>query len=136
MNLPLFAQAEGMMAIFIPIIAVTLSLSIPIVAIIVEYKQKKNKAEVIKKAIENGVPIDNLQLDVPKPRIPYRSGMVNLAVGIGVALFGVLLGTIGPDIPGPAMASLVGIGAIIGLVGLALLINDKMNYDRFFKNGD
>jgi len=121
-----------MVAVLIPIIAVTLSLMIPIVAIIVDYFNKKNKAQVVQRAIENGVPIENLQLEEPKQRLPYRGGMVCMAVGIGLAIFGFAIGTYTPD--QEAMPVFLGIGALIALIGLALLINDRMNYDKYFKD--
>ena len=121
-----------MAALLIPIIAVSLSLMIPIVAIIVDYFNKRNKAQVIQRAIENGVPIDNLQFEEPKRRLPYRSGMVSLAVGIGLAIFGFAIGTYTED--AEAMPVFLGIGALIALIGLALLINDRMNYDKYFKD--
>jgi len=121
-----------MVAVLIPIIAVTLSLAIPIVAIIVEYMNKKNKALVIQRAIENGVPIENLRFEEPKRRLPYRSGMISMAVGVGLAIFGFALGTYTEE--AEAMPPFLGIGALVALVGLALLINDRMNYDKYFKD--
>ena len=43
--------------LILPVIAITLSLGIPIAAIITEYFQKKKKMELVEKAIEHGVDI-------------------------------------------------------------------------------
>jgi undecaprenyl pyrophosphate phosphatase UppP len=113
----------------VPVSAIVLSLSIPIVAIIVEYFNRKNKMKVLEKAIEKGVTLEGLSLEDKGPRLPYRSGMVTLAVGIGISIFGVFVGQIEDE----ALYPLLGIAFIPALIGLALIINDKINYDRYFK---
>ena len=123
---------ENVVAIFIPIVAIVMVFSIPIVSIITEHRQKNKKAEILKKAIEMGTPIDNLKLDEPKKRMPYRSGMVTTASGIGVVIFGIAMSRIENE-PEP-MLVFIGMGSVVILIGLALLINDKMNYDRIFKD--
>ena len=115
--------------ILVPIVAIVFSLSIPIIAIIVEYFNRKNKLKVIEKAIEKGVTLEGLSLEDKRPRVPYRSGMVILAVGIGIAIFGVFVGQIEDD----ALYPLLGIAFIPALLGIALIINDRINYDRYFK---
>ncbi|MBN2318238.1 MAG: hypothetical protein JXR49_04140 [Acidobacteria bacterium] len=114
---------------WVPIVAIVFSLSIPIVAIIVDHFSKKNKMKVIEKAIEKGVALEGLSLEEKKaPRVPYRSGMVALAVGIGVCVFGLLIGQTEKD----ALFPLIGLGSIPMLIGIALIINDRINYDRYF----
>lgn len=116
---------QGTVAIFIPILAIVLGCFIPIVAIVVEYLNKKGKLRVMEKAIEKGLPLEGLSLENERgPRVPYRSGMVVLAVGIGTGIFAVLVG----NMEGFG----VGIASILLLIGLALIINDKINYDRLF----
>jgi len=115
---------------FIPIVAIVFSLSIPIIAIIVEHFNRKNKMKVIEKAIEKGITLEGLSLEEKKePRVPYRSGMVTLAVGIGIAFFGVLIGQTEKN----ALYALLGISSIPALIGIALIVNDRINYDRYFK---
>jgi len=115
--------------ILIPIVAIVFSLSIPIVAFIVDYFNRKNKMKVIEKAIEKGVTLEGLSLaEDKKPRVPYRSGMVALAVGIGVCIFAILIGKMETD----ALYPLLGLGSIPALIGIALIINDKINYKRYF----
>jgi MFS family permease len=126
---------------FIPLVALPLVFGIPIVAIVVDYLQKRNKNRVIERALERGVPIENLALDEPRRnRMPYRSGMVMLAVGIGVAIFGFAFGKAleaggDPEFYVPRAIFGAG-GAIVFLIGVALLINDRMNRDRFDNGKD
>ena len=71
----------------IPLVVITLSLMIPIIAIITEHFQKKEKMRLMEKAIEHGANLENISLDDPscnKPPMPYRGGMVTLAVGAGI----------------------------------------------------
>jgi protein-S-isoprenylcysteine O-methyltransferase Ste14 len=127
--------------VLIPLAAISLGCSIPIIAIIVDYFQKRTKARIIERAIEKGVPIENLALDEPRgSRMPYRSGMVTVAVGIGSIIFGFLIGMAMQQagereyyIP---RAVFGGSGALVLLIGIALLVNDKMNYKRFFNGND
>lgn len=113
----------------IPIIAIVFSLSIPIVAIIMEHFTKKSEMRLMEKAIEKGMPLDGLSLQRKKgPRVPYRSGMVLLAIGLGVFIFGLLIGRTDAD----ALYPLLGVASIPALIGIALIINDKINHDRLF----
>jgi hypothetical protein len=124
-------QKEVFMEILVPISAIVFSLSIPIIVIIVDYFNKKNKMRVIEKAIEKGLSLEGLSFPEEKkgPRLPYRGGMVILAVGLGVGIFAVLVGRLEHE----ALYPILGIGSILALLGIALIINDKMNYDRYFK---
>jgi len=116
--------------ILVPIFAIVFSLSIPIVAFIVDHFNRKSKMKVIEKAIEKGVTLEGLSLEEKKePRVPYRSGMITLAVGLGIAIFALLVGQTEEE----ALYPLLGIGSIPALIGIALIINDRMNYDRYFK---
>jgi hypothetical protein len=113
----------------VPIISIVLALSIPIIAIIVEYFNRKNKLKLFEKAIEKGVTLEGLSLEEKRPRVPYRAGMVLLAVGIGIAIFAFLMA----QIEIKAFYSILGVSFIPALIGIALIINDRINYDRYFK---
>ena len=116
-------------AILVPISGVVLGCAIPIVAIIMEHFTKKSKMQVMEKAIEKGIPLEGLSLDDKKgPRMPYRSGMVSVAAGLGVCILGVLLGQANPG----ALYPILGGGSIAVLIGIALIINDRINYNRYF----
>jgi len=58
----------------------------------------------------------------------YRAGMVAPAVGIGMLILGYFIGRQQPLALNPVM----GAGFIPVPVGIALIINDKINYDRHF----
>jgi hypothetical protein len=113
----------------IPIVAIVFALSIPIISIIVEYFNRKNKLRLFEKAIEKGVTLEGLSLEEKRPRVPYRAGMVVLAVGIGMAVFAFLMA----QIEIKAFYSILGVAFIPALIGIALIINDRINYDRYFK---
>ena len=114
--------------ISIPFVAIIFGLSIPIVAIIVEHFTKKSKMRVMEKAIEKGLSLEGLSLeDEKKPRMPYRAGMIVLAAGLGVSIFAVLVGQIEYE----ALFWLLGFASIPVLIGVALIINDRINYDRY-----
>ena len=113
----------------VPIISIVLALSIPIISIIVEYFNRKNKLKLFEKAIEKGVTLEGLSLEEKRPRVPYRAGMVLLAVGIGIAIFAFLMA----QIEIKAFYPILGAAFIPALIGIALIINDRINYDRYFK---
>lgn len=116
------------LGLLVPIVAIVFSLSIPIVAIIVEHFTKKAKMRLMEKAIEKGLSLEGLSLeDKKQPRMPYRAGMVLLAVGIGLCIFGILLGRHNPS----TLYPLMGAGSIPVLVGIALIVNDRINYNRY-----
>ena len=123
-------------AYWIPIVAVVFVFSIPIIAIITEYYEKRNKARLLERAIEKGVDVENLVLDEPKVRMPYRSGMVTVATGVGIIIATAVIGIIAAQfeevVTGGAVAIgvFIGIGAIVAIIGGALLWNDRMNIER------
>lgn len=115
--------------LWIPIVGIVLGCAIPIVAIIMEHLTKKSKMQVMEKAIEKGITLDGLSLEEKKlPQVPYRSGMIAMAVGIGLGILGILIGQQAPSILYP----ILGAGAIPTLIGIVLIINDKINYDKLF----
>ena len=114
--------------VIIPVLSIIFSLSIPIVAIIVDHFTKKSKMRVMEKAIEKGLSLEGLSLeDEKRPPMPYRAGMIVLAVGLGVGIFAVLVGQVEPE----ALFWLLGFASIPVLIGVALIINDRINYDRY-----
>jgi hypothetical protein len=114
---------------WIPVTGIIFGCAIPIVAIIFEHFTKKSKMRVIEKAIENGISPEDLSLEGKKgPRVPYRSGMIALAVGLGIGIFSFVIGKMQMD----AFYPLLGTASIPILVGIALIINDRINYERLF----
>jgi len=115
--------------LLVPLSAIVLGLGIPIVAIIMEHFTKKEKLRIMEKAIEKGISLEGLSLQEKKgPRMPYRSGMVLLAVGLGVDIFAIFIGQVDEE----ALYSLLGLAFIPLLIGIALIINDRINYDKLF----
>ncbi len=112
-----------------PLIIVGMSMSIPIIAIITDHLQKKERMRLIEKAIEHGADLKNLDLeDAPaRPRLPYRSGMILLAVGVAL-YFGDKF--IDPRFGGFQFFPLAGVGLICGCIGIAQLLNDWLNRKR------
>lgn len=115
--------------ILLPLVAISLSLMIPIVAIVAEHFQKQARMRLLEKALEHGVDIADLRLEPeasPGPRLPYRSGSVTLAVGVALLAGGLLATERGTFL----FTVLVVAAAICICVGIALLINDRLNRDR------
>lgn len=125
---------NDLISMAIPVIVVSFSMAIPIVSIITERFQKRDRMRLIEKAIEHGANLEDLQLEDPEtpPRLPYRNGMVSVAVGTALVLGHLLLRpTLEAHGTGElALIMLLG-GLIVGCVGIALLINDRMNRDKF-----
>ena len=107
------------MGLLLPIIVITLSMGIPIVAIITEHLQKQQKMRLMEKAIEHGADPGALEVQEKSgPRLPYRSGMVCLAIGVALVAGDrfIDIGLVGFHLP------LVVGGLITGAVGIALLM--------------
>ena len=109
---PILAEIDwgGRMGYLLPVIVVTLSMMIPIVAIITEHFRKRDKMRLMEKAIEHGVDLSDFKLEDEcgnKPAPPYQAGMVTFAVGVGLGV-GV----------GDAVWVAVGVGVVVaGLKG-------------------
>lgn len=113
---------ENVVAVFIPIVAIIMSLSIPIVLAIVDYRRRRDIVEANHKerlaAIERGMELPALpesfyQSIKPARRSSYMlPGLVWLFVGIGIFI---ALGAVAND-------DVRMLGVIPALVGVALLI--------------
>ena len=112
-----------------PLIVVVMAMSIPIIAIITEHMQKQQRMRLTEKAIEHGVDLSALEIKNEKsgPRLPYRSGMVCVAIGIAL-----LAGDhyTDFDFAGLYLPLRIG-GLVVGAIGVALLLNDLVNRNRF-----
>jgi len=115
-------MSQDVVAVFIPIVAIVMSLSIPIVFAVVDYKRRRDIVEATHKerlaAIERGMELPALpesfyQSVKPARRSSYLlPGLVWLFVGIGIFI---ALGAIAGD-------DVRMLGVIPAGVGLALLI--------------
>ncbi len=116
-----------------PLVIMAMGMSIPIVAIITEHLQKKERLRLIEKAIEHGADLKDLHLENLnsdndcKPRMPYRNGMVLIAVGIALSIGHKFLDASFGSIHVPLLIG----GLITGLIGVAQLLNDWIKRDRF-----
>lgn len=93
-------MSEDVVAIFIPIVAIVMSLSIPIVYMLVDYRRRRDIVESHHRermaAIERGMEVPPLPEAYYKPRRPRHllAGMIWLFVGIGILVaLGALAGT-------------------------------------------
>ncbi len=124
----ILAAATTITQILLPLVVISLSMAIPIVAIITEHFQKKERMRLMEKAIEHGADLSSLQMDEPqRPRMPYRGGMVTAAVGAGLLLVDRYKGW---DVHGFVVPLAVA-GFICVGVGVALIVNDWINRDRY-----
>ncbi|MCP4292052.1 MAG: hypothetical protein GY780_09510 [bacterium] len=118
--------------LLIPITVITLSMSIPIVAIITDHLQKKERMRLMEKAIEHGANLESLDFEDSankQKKLPYRSGMVLVAVGIALLSADRFVGIEMFPFHLP-----LGLGGLIVLaVGIALILNDFMNRDQLIK---
>jgi hypothetical protein len=115
-------MTEDAVAVFIPIVAIVMSLSIPIVFAIVDYRRRRDIVEAHHKermaAIERGMELPPLPEAYFRPMYRRRQssyllpGMIWTFVGIALAIF--LRGVAGDDV---ALVGLMPTG-----VGLALLL--------------
>ena len=112
---------EEVVAVFIPIVAIIMSLSIPIVFAIIDYRRRRDIVEAFHKermaAIERGMDVpplpDNLFDPNKRPR-HLLVGMVWLFIGLGLMVF---FASIVEDEPGVKYLGLIPAG-----IGLAYLI--------------
>lgn len=122
--------------VFIPIV---LFASVAAMVVAPFYFRSRDRAkllETVRVAYERGQPvppdlIEAMQTRRPEPARPsaerdLRSGVIWLAVGIGVAIFGWLVGYEDDD----AFYPLVGLASIPVLIGLALIVLSVLNRDR------
>jgi hypothetical protein len=111
---------EDVVAVFIPIVAIIMSLSIPIVFAITDYRRRRDIVESFHKermaAIERGMEVpplpDNVFDSNKRPR-HLLTGMVWLFIGVGMMVF---LGAITDE------SGVMFLGLIPGGIGLAYLI--------------
>ncbi|MBN2542014.1 hypothetical protein JXI42_04035 [bacterium] len=119
---------EGSIVLLIPILAVGLSLSIPIVALVLLYKKSKLKTQERLAAIEKGIPIPQEPEKIKKYRHPIydlRSGLICLFIGIALLVFANFVGTFTqPDSDDFVAFNFIGLagGLILAGIGLGKLI--------------
>lgn len=140
------APADFEPALLIPIVAIVGGLSIPILAIFLDYRKKQLQARIIEKGIEQGLSTEEIAELIEqyggekeegkekcnRRRHPFRSGLVLMAIGMAFYLAenSNLVG--GPYLPWdrfPMGGSFIAY-LLMGL-GAANLISDLLNLGRF-----
>jgi len=129
---PAMLAFSEMGSFLFPLAIMGMGMSIPIIAIITEHLQKKERMRLIEKAIEHGADLKDLNLEDLnsdgncKPRLPYRSGMILIATGIALSTGNYFLDVSFGSIHIPLLIG----GLITGLIGVAQILNDWINRGR------
>ena len=121
-------------AIMIPIVGIVMTMSIPIVAILVGYGIFRQKTQVRLKAIEKGVPIpfEGESKDPYERMVRSRKGAI-IATMLGVGIV-VCFATIAFTVGDPEVLSAAGFGAIPFFIGIGLFIDAHMRRKDMEKN--
>lgn len=96
--------------------------------------ERQKMAETLRAAIEKGQPLPTEVVEAmssnvrspgraPSPQRDVRTGVICLAVGLGLAIFGTILSFEDPD----ALYIFLGIAAFPGLIGLAFIALGLLN---------
>jgi hypothetical protein len=122
-------------AVLIPIVSIIMVFSVPIVAIIMDYRKRALQAGERRAMIEKGMVPPSLDDDEGaygrKPRSPealrarsLRAGTLLVALGLGLGLAFVMLTYVIQDsfMPHRAAGSLAVGGAIVGFLGIGNLV--------------
>jgi len=106
------------------------------------YAQARNREtqETIRLAIEKGITLDEALIDKlivrqsGNPEDYYISGIICIAVAIGLPIMGYFLGQIATE----AFFPLVGAGILVGLIGISLILCGKFmsRREKAVKSGD
>ena len=124
---------------FIPIAFFAMIAAIVIVPSYLKNKERKEMQATLRTAIEKGQPLPPEVIDalskenIKPPATAYRDlrvGVILLAVSIGVALFGYAFSFIGGFEEAKAVAPIIGMAAIPGMVGLAFIILSVFNKNK------
>ena len=110
----LMGMAFGLLALFGTLLLI-------LIVVIMDNKSRRIRTKLLHDermlALEKGLPVPMELGDFGRKRRPYVRGLVFLAIGLGLMIFG----GIGND------DDVVGFGAIPALIGVALIIADKFS---------
>jgi hypothetical protein len=134
--------------IIIPLVAILGGLSIPVFVFYFAHRKSQLQAELIEKALEQGLSIEEIhellarqgfvaKEDTPKREIPFRRGLTLLAVGVAFYL-AANPQVIAADFSPVEIAGSIGtlLPLLLMALGLANLLTDVLNYDRFKQKND
>lgn len=121
------------------LIPITMFVMIAVIVVVPRYLQsleRRRMADALRAAIEKGqtLPpemINLLTTDVrarptPSPQRDLRRGLIMLAIALGLVVMGLVIGQDEPDATYP----FIGIAAIPGFIGLALVAISRIGKDR------
>jgi len=124
---------------FIPIAFFSMIAAIVIVPSYLKSRERKEMQATLRSAIEKGQPLptdviealskDNIKAPATASR-DLRVGVILLAVSIGVAMFGYAFNYVGGFEESKAVAPIMGMAAIPGMVGLAFIILSAFNKNK------
>ena len=124
---------------FIPIAFFAMIAAIVIVPSYLKGRERKEMQATLRTAIEKGQPlppevIDALSKDNLKPPATaardLRVGVILLAVSIGIAVFGYTFNFVDGFEESRAVAPIIGIAALPGMIGLAFIILSAFNKNK------
>lgn len=127
------------MEILIPLAPFIMVIAIVVVPAILKSKERKEMQATLRAAIEKGQPlppevIEALSKDNIKPPATaardLRIGVILLAISIGIGLFGYAFNFVGGFEETKAVAPIVGIAAIPGMIGLAFIVLSFFNKNK------
>ena len=125
--------------ILIPLAPFIMVIAIVVVPAILKSKERKEMQATLRSAIEKGQPLppeviealskDNIKAPATASR-DLRIGVILLAVSIGVELFGSAFRFLDEVDAHNAMAPIVGLAAIPGMIGLAFIVLSFFNKNK------
>jgi len=127
------------LGILIPLAPFIMVIAIVVVPAMLKSRERKEMQATLRAAIEKGQPlppevIEALSKDNIKPPATasrdLRVGVILLAVSIGIAIFGSAFSYIDGFEEAKAVAPIVGIAAIPGMIGLAFVILSFFNKNK------
>ncbi len=127
------------MEVLIPLAPFIMVIAIVVVPAILKSRERKEMQATLRAAIEKGQPLppeviealskDNIKAPATAAK-DMRVGVILLAVSIGIALFGSAFNFIGGFEETKAVAPIVGIAAIPGMIGLAFIVLSFFNKNK------
>ncbi len=119
---------EGMMAMLIGLVAVVGSFALVVIIVWMSIRARNQRNQMLHQermmAMEKGLPVPPDFFESTPRRRPYVRGLVWGAVGLGVMVFGWI------QVQQDGDWDLVGIGVVLLLVGVALLIGDRITIKK------
>lgn len=125
--------------VLIPLAPFIMVVAIVVVPAILKSKERKEMQATLRAAIDKGQPLppeviealsrDNIKVPATASR-DLRVGVILLAVSIGIALFGYAFSFIGGFEEEKAVAPIMGLAAIPGMIGVAFCILSAFNKNK------